>query len=106
MPATQNGAISVAYADVPGFPTGSVVDHITVSAVASNPANSPASQSVAPGTPIVTFVNLPADTYVFSAQAFPATGPGFGTAVTASLTITALGTVSLSLPSGLTATQP
>lgn len=105
-PTTQNAQLALTFAQTPGFPAGSAVDHITVTAVAGNPANSPPPQSVPPGTAQVTFQNLTPDTYEFSAQGFPATGPGFGNPATASLTITSTQTVSLSLPSALSATQP
>lgn len=106
-PTTQNAALALVYADQAGFPAGSVVDHITVTATAANPANSPAPQSVPPGTVQVTFPNLAPDDYTFTAQAFPATGPGFGSPATASLTIVGVSqTVSLSLPATLSASQP
>jgi hypothetical protein len=107
MSTTQNAAVAVNYAPVPGFPAGSAVDHILVTATASNPANSPAPQSVAPDTSEVTFANLAPDTYVFTAQAMPATGAGFGSPVaSAPLTIVAPATVSLSLPQAVSASQP
>jgi len=107
-PTTQNAAVTLAYADTPGFPAGSVVDHVFVMATASNPANSPPPQIVAPGTDSVTFDDLAPDTYQISAQAFPVTGPGFGQSATTSITIAAVGpvTVSLSLPASVSATQP
>ena len=106
MSTTQNALVSVTYAAVAGFPAGSAVDHILVTATAGTPANSPPAQSVAPNTPSVTFVNLAPDTYVIKAQAFPASGVGFGTAVTTTITITSTATVSLQLPSALVANQP
>jgi len=103
---TQNAVVGIVYAAVAGFPAGSAVDHITVTATGSNPANSPAPQNVPPDTAVVTFDSLAPDTYAISAQAFPASGSGYGTAVTTSITITSTATVSLSLPSTVTATQP
>jgi hypothetical protein len=101
----SNAALSIGYGDVPGFPADSVVDHVLVTASATDPANTPAAQSVAPTTVSVTFANLNADTYTFTAQAFPATGSGFGTPVSVTLTITVPATISLSLPAGVKAAQ-
>ena len=39
-------------------------------------------------TASVTFSNLTPDTYTFTAQAFSASGPGFGTAVSTTLVLT------------------
>ena len=104
MSTTQNAVLTVAYVSFTA-PPGSVVDHVTVTAAASNPANSPPNQSVPPGTASVTFNNLTPDTYTFTAQAFPASGPGFGTPVSTTLTVTGT-TVTLQIPGTLTATQP
>lgn len=106
MPTTQNAVVTVTYASQSGFPAGSIVDHITVVATASNPANSPAPQSVPPNTASVTFANLTPDVYTIVAQAFPATGAGWGTAVSTTITITSIATVSLMLPAALSASQP
>lgn len=100
-----NAVLSISFGDVPGFPAGSIVDHVLVTASAVDPANSPAAQSVAPATASVTFANLNADTYTFTAQAFPAAGSGFGAPVSVVFTITAPATVSLSLPSDMSASQ-
>jgi hypothetical protein len=102
---TQNALVGIAYGDLTAA-AGSVVDHVLVTATASNPANSPASQSVAPGTATVTFASLNPDTYTITAQAFPASGAGFGTPVSTTIAITAVATVTLSVPTSLSATQP
>lgn len=104
MSTTQNAVLSIAYVSFTA-PAGSVVDHVTISATAANPANSPPNQSVPPGTASVTFSNLTPDTYTFSVQAFPASGPGFGSAVSATLVVTGT-TVTLQIPGTVTATQP
>lgn len=104
MSTTQNAVLSVTYVDFVA-PAGSVVDHVTITATASNPANSPPNQSVPPGTASVTFSNLTPDTYTFTAQAFPSSGPGFGSAVSTTLVVTGT-TVTLSIPGTLSATQP
>jgi len=105
---TQNAVAAIAYADSPAtYPPGSVVDHIAVTATGSAPGNTtPVSQSVAPGTASVTFASLTPDTYTITAQAFPASGAGYGTPVSASITITAVSDISLSLPSAITLSQP
>lgn len=105
MSTTQNAALSVTYTSF-SAPAGSVVDHITFSAVASNPANNPPSQNVPPETASVTFGNLNPDTYTFSAQAFSSGGEGFGTLATVTLTVVSTAPVILSVPGTLTATQP
>ncbi|SRR6266446_8879506 len=106
MSLTQDAVLAIVYADVAGFPPGSVVDHIQVSGTAVDPTNSPAAQNVAPGTALVTFAALNPDAYVFTAQAFSAAGVGYGSSVSTTLTIVTKTTVSLSLPSVMTATQP
>jgi hypothetical protein len=93
---------SVVYADVPGYPEGSVVDHILVTLTASGNAANSQSASVAPGTASVSFDNVQPDTYTASVQAFPATGAGYGTAVASnSIMVAAPVTVTLSLPASL-----
>jgi hypothetical protein len=104
MSTTQNAVLAVAYVSLTA-PAGSVVDHVTITATALTPANSPPNQSVPPGTTAVTFSNLTPDTYTFTAQAFPASGPGFGTAVSTTLVVTGT-TVILQIPGTLSATQP
>ena len=104
MPTTQNAEITIAYVAFTA-PPGSVVDHITIIAQASNPANSQPAQSLPPGTTTATFSNLTPDTYTFSCQAFPASGPGFGSAVSTTLVVTGT-SVTLQIPGTLTAVQP
>lgn len=104
MSTTQNAVLTLGYVSFTA-PTGSVVDHVTIIAVAADPTHNPPSQSVPPGTTTVTFSNLAPDTYTFTAQAFPASGPGFGSAVSTTLVVTGT-TVVLQIPGTLTATQP
>ena len=106
MPTTQNALVSIAYSDVAGFPADAVVDHITVTCSGSNPANSAPAQAVPPATATVTFANLTPDTYTITAQGFPATGAGWGSPVSTTITIKSTATISLSLPATLTASQP
>lgn len=104
MSTTENAVLTWPLVDFIA-PAGSVVDHITVTAVASNPANSPPDQTVAATATTVTFSNLTPDTYTFTAQSFPATGPGFGTASSTTLVVTGT-TVTLQIVGALSATQP
>lgn len=104
MSTTQNAVLDITLGAFTA-PTGSVVDHITIVATAATPANSPPNQSVPPSTTTVTFSNLTPDTYTFTAQAFPASGPGFGSAVSTTLVVTGT-TVTLQIPVAITATQP
>lgn len=104
MATTQNAVLTITYVNFTA-PAGSVVDHIMLTAVAANPANSQPAQSVPPGTATVTFNNLTPDSYTFSAQAFPASGPGFGTPVSTTFTVTGT-TVTLQIPGTLDVSQP
>lgn len=94
---------SVTYADVPGFPAGSKVDHVLVSIAGSSPASAQ-SQSVAPGTNSVVFSNVVPDSYTITVQAQDAAGNNFGSPVTGTFTATDT-TVTLNLPSAVTVAQ-
>ena len=104
MSTTQNAVLTIGYVSFTA-PAGSVVDHITVTCAAANPANNQPAQSIPPGTTSVTFSNLTPDTYTFQAQAFPASGTGFATAVSTTLVVTGT-TVVLQVPGTLSAAQP
>ena len=93
---------TITYALVPGFPAGSVVDHILITCKGVVSGVQPPLQ-LAPGALTANYDVPVADTYTFTAQGMPLTGAGFGTPVTATLVITAATTVSLSLPSAMTA---
>ena len=100
----MNALGSITYADVPGFPAGSVVSTIAVTLIGT--ANTtPIVQDLAPGTASVEFANIAADTYAFTVAGQDASGNVFGTAVTGTFTITAPATVTLSLPVTVTFTQ-
>jgi hypothetical protein len=104
---TQNAVFAISYAAVAGFPAGSVVDHVNVTITGSATGNTtPQSQNVPPATASVTFTNLTPDTYTYSVQGMPASGAGYGTAVTGTFTITSVATISLNLPSAVAVTQP
>lgn len=96
---------AVSYDVVPGFPQGTVLDHIVVSLAATNPANNQ-SKSAAANAPSVSFANVPADTYTVSVQGAQASGAVLGTPVSQNITITQpVVTISLNLPSALTLSQ-
>jgi hypothetical protein len=99
----QNATCTITYALVPGFPAGSVIDHIKVTCVGATTGSTTTPLQLAPGAATAVFASLAPDTYTFTAQGFPATGAGFGTAVSATLTISTAATVSLSLPASMTA---
>lgn len=102
--ATVVGALT--YADVPGFPAGSVLDHIVVSVTDTSVSpTTTVSQNVAPGTASVSF-DLEAGSYSFTVAGVDASGVVFGTPVTGSFSVTAPATVSLSLPSAASFSQP
>ena len=106
MSVTQNIVVTIVYGDVSGFPPGTVVDSVVVSAIAAVPTNTPVSQSVPQGTASVTFSSLNPDTYTVSAQAVAANGVPIGPAASAVVTVTSAASVTVSLPSTVTAIQP
>jgi hypothetical protein len=102
----MNLVLAVQYADVGGFPQGSVVSEIQATVTGTAAGNTtPVSQNGPPATPQFTFALTVADTYNYSVQAKDASGNGFGTAVTGSFVVTAPTTVTLSLPSTVVASQ-
>ena len=94
----MNAIGAITYADVAGFPAGSVVDHIAVTL--TDAGGVVTGQNVPPGTATVTFTNVAAGTYTTSVAAKSASGATFGTAVTGTFTVDAPATVNLSLPNG------
>ena len=97
----STATLTVVYADVPGFPAGSAVDHVAVTVTG---AVAPAvTQTVAPGTTAVIFPALGVDTYSYSIAAQDASGAVLGSAVTGTFAVTAPATVTLSLPASATA---
>lgn len=89
------------------FPAGSVVDHIAITATATNPANSQSvsvpAQSAA-GSVAVSLTLAP-DSYVLVAVALSSAGAEFGSPVTGTpnpLVISAPTTVTLMVPTALT----
>jgi hypothetical protein len=103
----MNEVLTITYADVPGFPVGTVVDHIliTVTDAAVPPVNPTLTQSVPDGTATVTFLNIAAGNYSFSIAGRDVSGNVLGTPVTGTFTVTTPVTISLSLPVSATAAQ-
>lgn len=96
---------SISYSDVPGFPAGTSVGSIEVTVTPSG--GTPILQSVAPGTTSVTFTGLADGNYTADAQAVGADDSLLGSPVSTTFTIASGGggTVTLSLPSGLSVAQ-
>lgn len=100
----SNAVATLTYADVPGFPAGSVVDHVDVSI--KDASGAVTTQHVAPAATSVTFENVAAGTYTASANGVDAGGNVLGTPLSATFTISAgPATISLSLPSTLSVAQ-
>ncbi|MGO9596866.1 MAG: hypothetical protein ACLP7Q_02470 [Isosphaeraceae bacterium] len=104
----MNLDLAVAYAQVPGFPAGSVVAGIVATIVGTAAGNTtPVTQQVPPTTndTAFSFAVTVADTYNYSVYAVDAAGNTFGTPVTGSFAVLAPATVILTLPSAVTASQ-
>lgn len=99
----MNLDLGIVYADVPGFPTGSVVAHILASITGL--VTPVATQIALPGAATIEFANVAADTYTYSVAGVDASNNTFGTPVTGTFVITAPATVTLSLPSAVTPSQ-
>ena len=99
----SNAVAIIAYANVPGFPLGTVIDHVSVSVTDQN--NLVTKQDVKPGDTSANFTGLADGAYQATAQAFDGHGTGLGSPATASFTITSPQTVSLSIPSALSVSQ-
>ena len=98
--------LACSYTNVPGFPEGSAIANIVATVTGTLPGNTtPVVQKGAPDDSAFTFPGLPFDTYTYSVAGVDAAGNVFGTPVTGSFTLVAPVTVSLSLPSAVTATQ-
>lgn len=93
--------IAITYADVPGFPEGTVLDHISVSV--TDAAGTSLTQTVAPGTGEVDFPDLQAGNYAVVVVGNDASGAALGTPVQAGFIINGITTVTISLPSTVVA---
>lgn len=98
----SNAVLTIGYADVPGFPPGSVVAHIVV-LITNQSASPPASQSqvVAPGTVTVNFDNLAEGDYSVSVQANAADGTPLGSPAIGTFKVAVPASVTLSLPTSV-----
>jgi len=104
----MNLDLAVIYANIPGFPAGSVVAVIQATVTGTAAGNTtPIVQTGAPGVASLVFPLTVADTYTYSVAALDASSPPntFGTPVTGTFAITAPATVTLSLPSTVSASQ-
>jgi hypothetical protein len=102
MKVMSTAVLTGSYVNVPGFPAGSVVANVVASITGA--ATPIVSQTVPPGTAMITFSSVPPDTYTFSVAGVDASNNVFGTASTGTFTVSAPTTVTLSLPSGFVAT--
>jgi hypothetical protein len=100
----SSAVVAITYAEIPGFPAGSVVASIVATLVGTVNVT-PITQTGSPGVTTLTFANLAADTYSYSVSGEDPSGNIFGSPVTGSFTVTAPATVSLSLPSAVSVTQ-
>jgi hypothetical protein len=97
--------VNISYSDVPGFPEGTVVDHVLVSLVATTNTNNNQSQSVPNGTTAAVFTLNP-DTYTVSVWGVSAGGQHLGSPATATFVVAAPVpvTITVNLPTGVTVT--
>ena len=97
---------SLSYADVPGFPAGTAVDHIVVSVTDTSVSpTTTVSQNVAAGATSVTFADLDPGSYSYTVAGVDSSGVVLGTPVVGSFSVTAPATISLSLPSAASFSQ-
>jgi hypothetical protein len=104
----MNLVLAVAYAPVSGFPAGSAVNVIQATVTGTAAGNTtPIVQTAPDGTGAFTFPLTVADTYTYTVEALDASTPPntYGTPVTGSFVVTAPTTVTLTLPSTVTASQ-
>lgn len=94
----SNALLTIAYAQVPGFPAGTVVDHTEVTLTGPTTV----SQAVPPGITTATFTGLAPGVYIFNVFGVDASGKTLGTPVTGTFTVAAA-TISVSLPISVTA---
>ena len=103
----SNLNLTVTYAQsAPTFLPGTVVDHI-VASITDTSVTPPTSvsQTLPATATLVTFPNVDPGVYTISVVAQDAANSNLGSPVTGTFTVTAPATISLSLPSAVTATQ-
>jgi hypothetical protein len=103
----SNVVLTPTLGPVSGFPAGSAVAALLIVGVANTAANSPPSQTVPPGATSVTFQNLAADTYAFSATPVDANGnaltaPGYSVP-SVNVVVPVAQSVTLTVPTSLSA---
>lgn len=91
--------ISISYADVPGFAASTSVASVTL--IVTDPAGVATNSSLTPGQTSTTFEATAVGAYGVSVQGVDQNGNLLGTAVTASFSVDAPATVTLSLPFSL-----
>lgn len=95
---------NISYSDVSGFPAGSAVSAVNVAV--TNPDATTQSLVATPGQTSVSFDATQVGAYSVSVQAVDANGVPLGTAATASFSVAAPQTVTLSLPATVAVSQP
>jgi hypothetical protein len=100
----MKATFAISYASLPGFPAGSVVDHIRVTVTGS--ATPAQSQNVSPGTTQVVFDPLAADSYSYAVDTVDPSGAVLSSRGGSFTVGTAAppSTVTLSVPGGVTVT--
>ena len=102
----MNEVLAITYGLVPGFASGTVVANVVATITGTAAGNTaPQSQSVVPGTASVEFTGLAADTYNFTVSGVDASGNVLPPPVTGSFVLASGGTISLSLPVSVSASQ-
>lgn len=95
----------ITYADVPGFPAGTSVDHIVVSVTDTSVSpTTTVSQNIPAGTLSVSF-DLDAGSYTYTVAGVDGSGVVLGSPAQGSFAVTAPATVTLSLPSAASFSQ-
>lgn len=92
---------AIAFADVSGFPAGSVVSHVDLTVLAPDGASTV--RSLRPDETSVTLAFDVVGDYSATVQAIDASGALLGNPALAAFSISAPATVTLSLPASLTA---
>src|SRR5271165_6527040 len=87
----STAVLTGSYVAVPGFPAGSVVANVVASITGA--VTPIVSQTVAPGTAMITFSNVPPDSYTFSVAGVDASNNVFGTPSTGTFVVSAPTTV-------------
>lgn len=98
----MNASLAIVYALVPGFPAGTVLNHIRVTITGASTAAQ--SQTVPPGNSPVVFPSLPADTYTYAVDSIDGNSNVLASKTGSFVVAGAPATISLGLPSTVTVT--